>query len=272
METLPTLLCKSGTEIPIAKSLQHPDCCAARDSGCNYADDALKGCEAHTFALSVGALVARIGLLAVLVSAVLSAPAAAQWRVEAFLGDAWSAPSRVTFSQVNQPMISTTGHWSTQPFAPTWVYAVRFARWRGDAAWAFEYMHHKIYMDNPPPGVKYFRVTNGVNFFLVERLWRRKGWEFGAGATPIFAVPVSDVRGEVYNNSHGVFHSQYEFSGFAGQANLARRVRLLPFTYGTLSLKLTAAWLRMNIVDGHAATNNYAIHVQYGLSLQSKSR
>jgi hypothetical protein len=272
METLRTLLGKSGIDIPIAKSLPLPCCCATRDSGCNYADDALKGRVAHTFALSVAALVARIGLLAGLASAVVCAPALGQWRVEAFLGDAWSAPTRVTFAQADQPTIAATAHWSTQPFEPTWVYAVRFARWQGDAAWAFEYMHHKIYMDNPPPDVKYFRVTNGVNFFLAERLWRRKGWEFGVGATPIFAVPVSDVRGEVYNNSHGIFHSQYELSGFGGQANLARRVRLLPFTYGTLSLKLTAAWLHMNIVDGYAVTTNYAVHIQYGLSLQSKSR
>jgi len=196
----------------------------------------------------------------------------AQWRVEAWLGDAWSMPGNITFSQLNQPEISARATWSTEPFEPTWVYAGRVAHWQGDAGWAFEYMHHKIYMDNPPAEVAYFRVTNGVNFFLAERLWRRSGWEFGVGAGPIFAVPVSSVRGLVYDNAHGPFHSQYELSGPGIQANIGRRLRLLPYTYGSLSLKATAAYLYLHIGDGHAVTTNFALHVQYGVSLQSRKR
>jgi hypothetical protein len=199
-------------------------------------------------------------------------PAAAQWRVEAWLGDAWSIPTRVTFSQINQPEISTVGSWSSEPFAPTWLYAGRIAHWKGESGWAFEYMHHKLYMDNPPPDVAYFRITNGVNFFLAERLWRWKGWEYGAGAGPVFSVPVSSVRGLVYDNAHGVFHSQYELSGPGVQLNLARRLRLLPFTYGTLSLKATGTYLHLHIGDGHADLADFALHAQYGLSLQTKSR
>jgi hypothetical protein len=198
------------------------------------------------------------------------APAGAQWRLEAWLGQAWSVPSPVTFSQINQPAIRVNGDWSTRPFAPTWYYSGRIAKWSGDAAWAFEYMHHKIYLDNPPPGVQVFQVTNGVNFLLAERLWRKHGWEFGAGAGPLYAVPVSSVRRLVYDNAHGIFHSQYELAGAAVQANLARRLRLLPFTFGSLSVKATGGYLHVHIANGHAVTSNFALHVQYGLSLQSK--
>jgi len=201
-----------------------------------------------------------------------AAPLRAQWRLEAWLGQAWSASSPVSFTQFNQPEIRVNGQWATRPFAPTWYYAGRIAKWSGGAAWAFEYMHHKIYLENPPPGVQLFQVTNGVNFLLGERLWRRHGWEFGIGAGPLYAVPVSSVRGLVYDNAHGIFHSQYELAGAALQANAARRLRLLPYTFGSLSVKGTAGYLHVHIANGHAVTSNFALHVQYGLSLQSRPK
>ncbi len=210
------------------------------------------------------------GLCGALIALLVAAfPARAQWRLEAWFGDAISLPTGIRFSQVDRPVISATGRWSTEPFRPTWYYAGRIAKWSGEAAWGFEYIHHKIYMDNPPLGVQYFRVTNGVNFFLAERLWRRHGWEFGGGAGPVLAVPVSSVRGIVYDNADGIFHSQYELSGAGIQANVARRLKLLPWVYGSLSLKATAAYLHVHLGDGHAVTMNYALHAEYGISLQS---
>jgi hypothetical protein len=205
---------------------------------------------------------------------VTAVPAGAQWRGELWLGDAWSLPTRLTISQINQPEISTVATWSTRPFVESvaWYYAFRVSHWSDNAAWAFEDMHHKLYLDNPPPGVAYLRVTNGVNFFLAERLWRRHGWEFGVGAGPVLAVPISEVRDLIYNNAHGFFHSQYQLAGPGFQVSLQRRMRLLPFTYGMLALKATAAPLYLDVADGHATTSNFALHVQYGLSLQSRSR
>ena len=216
----------------------------------------------------------RVGAAAVLVVSVLAVamPAGAQWRGEVWLGTAWSLPSGLTLAQANQPAISSDGSWSTQPYAPAWVYAVRVSRWSGDAAWAFEFMHHKMYLDNPPPGVAYLRLTNGVGFVLAERIWRSHGWEYGVGAGPVLGVPISRVRDLVYNNAHGFFHSQYELMGPGVQLNLGRRLRLLPFTYGMLAVKATAAHLHVHISDGHGTTSNLALHIQYGLSLQSSRR
>jgi hypothetical protein len=198
--------------------------------------------------------------------------AEAQWRIDAWLGDAWSAPTNVTFVQAGEPDISATGHWSTQPFAPTWYYGGRISSWKGNSGWGFEYLHHKIYMDNPPPQVEFFRVTNGVNLFLPERLWRRHGWEFNVGAGPVMVVPVSKVRGLEYDNANGIFDSRYEFGGGAIAAGISRRLRLLPFTFGEVAIQGSAAYVRGRIVNGHATTMNYALHIQYGLSVQTKSR
>ena len=200
-----------------------------------------------------------------------SRPLSAQWRAEVWLGDAWNAKLPVTITQKNHATYSQTADWSTQPFEPTWYYSMRFSKWKGDKAWAFEYMHHKLYLDNPDLSViQFLRVTNGVNNLMAERLWRTKGWEYGIAAGPAIVVPISRIRGEVYDRQHGFLHSTYEFGGAPLQGNLARRIKLLPFVYGSLSLKATASYLNVNIADGKAKIVNLALHAQYGISLQAK--
>lgn len=199
------------------------------------------------------------------------APLAAQWRLEAWFGNAINARAPLTIHQDGQPDIRLTADWSTRPWRPTWYYAARIAKWSGERGWAFEYMHHKLYLDNLPlPEVVAFRITNGVNHLLAERLWRSKGWEYGVGAGPILAVPISNIRGKSYGRAVGVFGSKYELDGAVITANLARRVKLLPFTYGSLSVKGTIGYLNVGVADGNATTMNYALHFQYGVSLQSK--
>jgi hypothetical protein len=201
-----------------------------------------------------------------------AAPLSAQWRIDGWLGDAWSAHTPVTFSQAGSPDITTNADWAANPWEPTWYYSIRFAKWSDSSGWAFHYMHDKLYLNNPPPGVDYFRITNGVNFFLAERLWRRKGWELGVGVCPIFVVPVSEVRGLVYNKANGIFGSVYELGGAGLETDVSRRVRLLPFVFGILTIKATAAYLDVNIADGKARLTNLALHATYGLSLQSKKK
>lgn len=194
--------------------------------------------------------------------------AQAQWRLSVWFGDAWNARTPVTFSQAGQPDITTAADWSTRPWQPTWYYAGRIAKWSGNEAWAFEYMHHKLYLDNPPADVGYFRITNGVNNLLAEHLWRSHGWDYGVGAGPAFVVPISEVRGKTYDFADGIFESRYEFGGGTLQVNLQRPLKLLPFLYGSVAVKGTASYLRVHIADGHARLVNLALHVQYGITLQ----
>lgn len=216
-------------------------------------------------------LLRKASLLAAVLGGLATGPLAAQWRAEAWLGNAANANSPLTIHQDGQADIKLTADWSTRPWRPTWYYSARISKWSGSSAWALEYMHHKLYLDNlPEPDVTAFRITNGVNHLLIERLWRTRGWEYGVGAGPLLAVPISTVRGKSYGRSMGVFGSRYELAGGVVGATLARRLKLLPYTYGSLSMKATVGYLDVNIADGDATTMNYAMHFQYGLSLQSK--
>lgn len=211
------------------------------------------------------------GALWAVVTLFAAAPLAAQWRLEVWFGDAYNARAPLTIHQDGQRDIRLNANWSTRPWRPTWYYSGRIAKWSGSHAWAFEYMHHKLYLDNLPlPEVTAFRITNGVNHLMIERLWRTKGWEYGAGAGPILAVPITSIRGKRYGRSDGVFGSRYELDGAVISGNLARRLKLLPHTYGSLSVKATIGYLNVDVADGNATTMNYALHFQYGVSLQSK--
>lgn len=198
-------------------------------------------------------------------------PAAAQWRLEGWFGTAFNLGTPLNIEQAGQPDIHIDADWSTRPWRPTWYYAMRVAKWSGKSAWAFEYMHHKLYLDNPTPEVTAFRITNGVNNLLIERHWRLAGWEVGVGGGPAFAVPISRVRGKVYKRGgDGIFKSRYELAGGTIIGTIAHRLKLFPYTYGSLAIKTTLTHLDVNIADGGAHLNNVALHIQYGLSFQSK--
>ena len=47
-------------------------------------------------------------------------------------------------------------------------------------------------------------------------------------------MPITTIRGKRYGRSDGVFGSRYELDGAVISGNLARRLRLLPYTYGSL--------------------------------------
>ena len=85
-------------------------------------------------------------------------------------------------------------------------------------------------------------------------------------------VPISTVRGKSYGqlDSKGIFGSRYELAGATVMGTVSRRIKLLPYTYGSLEIKATAAHLDVPIADGRGKLNNFALHFQYGLSLQSR--
>ena len=196
---------------------------------------------------AVPVLVAICSLLA------LPATASAQWRIEAWFGNAFSLGTPLTIQQEGEPEIRLDADWSTRPWRPTWYYSARVAKWSGNSAWAFEYMHHKLYLDNPSGEVFRFRITNGVNNLLAERHWRRRGFEFGVGAGPTFAVPISNIRGKSYSHASGIFSSRYELAGATVMGTVARRFKIAGTVYASFAAKTTVARLRVNVAMGGLA-------------------
>jgi len=212
----------------------------------------------------------QVVVATLLMAALLPGTVAAQWRLDGWFGDAWSARTPLTFRQDGEPDIRVTPDWSTRPFTPTWYYGARIARMSGARGWGVEFVHHKLYLDNPPePEVTRFWITNGVNSILAQRILPLGKQELSIAAGPTWGVPRSTVRGKTYSFTLGKEGGRYDFAGWTGQVGVTRRMKIGPHVYGVLGVKGTVSTLDVPIAGGRAATTNLALHVNYGLSLQT---
>jgi len=209
----------------------------------------------------------RFTLLLLLALAGRPAPALAQIELQAFLGSAVSAPSPLAISQRGQPDLRFTAHWATRPFLDTWYYAGRVGLWKGNRGWLFDFIHHKIYLTNAPTEIQKFRITNGVNMFILSRGFRRGKLDYAIGAGPVVAFPINRVRGQRLESNRGFFGGYF----LSGATAVARATRHFPLAAGfflSLDGGLSATYMRVPVADGHASAPNFALHVHAGLGYQ----
>jgi len=181
-------------------------------------------------------------------------------QLDGFLGSSASVPLPITISQAGERDLHFTAHWETKPRSATWYYAIRIGLWKGNKGWMLDHTHHKLYLTNPPTEVQYLRVTNGFNIFSLSRAFRRGKLTYSFGAGPVITVPYNSVRGKVSDGGYGL-------SGASLRAGATRRFPLIGgFTFN-LDARVTAAYVRLPVVDGHASMPNLAGHLLFGLGL-----
>ena len=137
----------------------------------------------------------RSGIVLVLLLASRPTAARAQWAIEGFLGSAASAHSTLTIEQVGQPTLSFTAHYATKPTEPWIYYAFRISHWWGKWGGMAGVVHHKIYLENNPPEVQAFKVTNGYNLVGIGPAYRAGAWTLFGTIGPVLSNPASTVRG-----------------------------------------------------------------------------
>lgn len=199
----------------------------------------------------------------------LPRPANAGPFVDVGFGGAWSANTKLTIEQAGQPAITIeNAHYATRPFEPPIYYRVR-AGWRlGANALRVEFIHHKLYLDNPPPDVQHFEVTHGYNLLLLslDREWTLlPGFVFltsyvGGGA--VLAHTESTVRGVSHQPAH------QEWAGGAFQAGGGVKLKPLPLLVLGVELAGTAAWANVEVADGTANVPNLALHMFFVVGVE----
>jgi len=210
-------------------------------------------------------MIRHSSLLLIGLGALIGRPAAAQRRLEAqlFFGSAVSAPLPITITQAGQPDLHFTAHWSTQPTRPTWYYAWRIGYWKGNRGWRVDHTHHKIYLDNPPPEVGTFRITNGFNILSLSRAFREHHFTWSVGAGPVVTFPISTIRGKEYRHDNGL--GGYHLSGGSFIAMATREFPLADGLVLSLDARVSASYIKVPVVDGHANVPNAALHLHAGL-------
>jgi hypothetical protein len=205
--------------------------------------------------------------LALLLIVLTATPATAQVELQVFGGSALNLRTPITISQAGHPDLSFTARWGTRPTRPTWYYAWRVGLWNANRGWRLDHTHHKLYLDNPPPEVQAFRITNGFNIVTVSRAFRRNALTWSLGAGPVITYPISTVREKKFDHDNG-------FNGYhlSGGSLMAMATREFPLTGGlvlSLDARTSLSWVRVPIEDGHARLPNAALHLHAGLGYVS---
>jgi hypothetical protein len=203
-----------------------------------------------------------------LLMALKASPADAEWVVQIATGSAYNIPTHLKIEQKGYEDISLTAHYDTEAWTTqAWYYDLRVGWWKDGRAWELETLHHKLYLGNEPPEVKYFAVSHGYNLNTINRAWLTN-WPieniiYRVGAGIVITHPETEVRGKEYDNEGGI--GGFHFGGVTGQVAAEKRFSLSEKLFLSLEAKFTASYAEIPIADGEATVPNLAIHGLFGM-------
>jgi hypothetical protein len=209
---------------------------------------------------------AALGAAALLLVASMSTlQARHRWEFEGRLGGAWNVSLPVVLRQRGYDDLRWTARWRTQALKPPLYYSLRVARWRGDAGWAMDLTHHKLYLQNPPPEVQSLSVSHGYNLVTLQRLRAAGDWRYGEAVGAVVAHPESEVRGQRFAEDGGLFGRGYYVGGPTAGVLVGWSPSVAGRLYSTVEARLTVSLARVPIAQGTVRVPNLALHLTAGL-------
>ncbi|WP_205502177.1 hypothetical protein [Rufibacter psychrotolerans] len=197
-------------------------------------------------------------------SLVLGGPGQAQGlTAEVFAGTAWSVPTTLRVEQPGQATLKFRARYRTRPWVGSPYYAYRL----GYRQWSAELVHHKLYLQNPPPEIEHFEVSHGYNLALVSRAFPASGnpGVFRVGLGLVIGHPEGRIRGKTINPVKSLLGGGYHISGICLQAAVGPPLGIAEHWFFRPEAKLTAAWARMPLAGGGSVTvPNIAVHTLFG--------
>lgn len=193
------------------------------------------------------------------------AAVAAEWSFQAAVGFPFDLPLQLTIRQRGEAPIRVRAHWDARPFEAPLYYDLRVARRSGGGEWALDFVHHKLYLSNPPPEVQELVISHGFNLLFASHAQEvaRDTWA-RVGAGLVIAHPESTVRGRTLDGG-GPFGAGYYPAGPLLAVGAERRF----FPSGGLFLSLqglaTAGWARVPIAGGSATFPHLSLHALGGV-------
>lgn len=209
-------------------------------------------------------------LLCVSLSVCAQEAAGRGWSAEVFAGTAWSLPMRLRIEQPGEDPISFRARYSTRPWQGSPYYAYRL----GYQQWSAELVHHKVYLENPPPEIEHFEVSHGYNLAMVSRILpvNASAFTFRLGLGLVIGHPEGRIRGKAINPVKSLLGGGYHISGLSLQFAVGRQLGIADHWFASPEAKLTAAWARMPLADGgYVQVPNIALHTLLGFGYRSKA-
>jgi len=200
-----------------------------------------------------------------LLLAIPVAESAAQVTVEVAMGTAFNGPTPLTVNQAGFPQIRLTADYSTRPFEHSPYYQIQFSFWRQEQskAWRVGFLHHKLYLDNPPPEIQLFEVTFGYNTIYGGHAWRFNKWIVSTGAGILVVNPNTQVRGKHLDSRQGF--PSVSVAGATLYGALQRRLPIRGKLFLAAETKVTASTASISVADGNASVPNLALHILFSV-------
>lgn len=196
------------------------------------------------------------------------------WELAFYLGTSFSKDETLTIKQEGFPDIRFEAEFETKPFDSPPYYGIRLGRWSNGHAWEVEHIHQKIYVDDLPPDVQHFEITDGYNLFLFNSAWQLNRYDLitRLGVGPVIAHPQITVRGISNHQSGGgaipmIWDSDsgYQWAGAAAQVSLEKEFSISQHWLLSLEGKLSHANADIDIEGGSVTVPNTAIHLVAGI-------
>ena len=188
-----------------------------------------------------------------------------RWTVEISGGGTYCIQTPLTIRQAGYDDIEMSAQYDTHSFTPPLYYALRFGAWHNKRAWELELVHLKLDLANTPDTVQRFEISHGYNLLTVNRAWMKSQYVFRVGAGIVLAHPENTIRSQQLDEHQGILQTGYVLTGPAAHIGLSRSFALTSnFSVG-IEGKLSGAYARVPVADGHAAVPNLALHALIGV-------
>ena len=186
--------------------------------------------------------------------------------VELFAGTSWSLPLPLTIAQPGEPIIQFRARYSTRPLRDAPYYAYRVTAFSGGRGLGAELIHHKIYLENPPPEIERFEVSHGYNLVLGSYAAHNSGLTWRVGVGVVIAHPEGRVRTDPVGPVRSFLGGGYHIAGITAQLGVGRGMYLGSGFFVQPEFKITGSAARVPLAGGgYASVPNIAVHALGGL-------
>ncbi len=199
---------------------------------------------------------------------IVTLPAAfaqSRWTFEIHGGEVYNLPMPLTIRQQGYPDIHLTAHFFSEPFTLPIYVDSRLSRWQNGKSWEFEFLHHKLYLDNTTAEVQQFSISHGFNMIMVNRGFDRKTFHYRAGAGIVLSHPESKIRGQEFGDAADDFDLGYYISGPVINISIGKHFQLSKRFFINAEAKTTLAYASVKVAQGNSDVYNVAFHLILGM-------
>lgn len=166
-------------------------------------------------------------IIGILLLSLISYSQKTQWIIDFKTGIPFNLLLPLEVEQDSYPDINiSSAHFYSEPFVSPIVWYFRLSRWKDSKSLEFEFIHHKLFLDNKPTEIQELSVTHGYNLVMVNHAWSAGGFIFRAGAGITLVHPHSVIRGNRFDETNGIYNSGYYVGGLSAQAAVEKRFSL----------------------------------------------